>query len=234
MVLPTLSLSNPDTLKKLRIARFCLLTLVVVGSALGGYSLWNVRRAVNAENGRVESYRKQIEELRATLSSKRKEAALADQLRTEPPDGAGSAFFTQQVNHLAEQMNLEKFSIRMMEGVPKPQQANPAQGGNPPNGGNANGGNAQGAAPAAGAPSGEAGEGPLANWNRSNFEVEVAGQFHDLSSFLKRLAATPFVAEVASIEVHPLGSTKQRDGKLLMRLSGTLYGLPEAAQEVPK
>jgi Tfp pilus assembly protein PilO len=225
MTTPTLSLSNPNALRTLRIVRICLLILVALGSGLGGYCLWNLRRAVSAENERVESYRKQIAELREALSSKRKDAALAEQLRTEPPDGAGSVFFTQQVNHLAEQMNLERFNLRMND-MPKPQAAAP------PAGGNAQGGNAGGSPSNAGAAgSEEIGEGPLANWSRSGFDVEVAGQFRDLSHFLKRLAAIPFVAEVTSIEVNPLNGSKKRDGKLKMRLSGTLYGLPAQATE---
>ena len=225
-----LSLTNPNLLKTLRLVRLTLLAVLLLGSVAGGYSLWSVRRAVNAENGRVASFHKQINEMRGILSSKRKDAKLADNLQTQPPDGAGSAFFIQAVNHLAEQMSLSHFTVRMMEGTPRPQQAPPAKGGdnnNAPKDGSA-AGNANAAQPANGQPS----EGPLANWDKGGFEVEVAGEFRDLSDFLKRFAAIPYVVEVASIEVHPLGKgSKEQGSRLLMRLSGTLYGLPQNTEQ---
>jgi Tfp pilus assembly protein PilO len=220
-----LSLTNPNLLKTLRIVRITLLVIVLLGSVAGGYSLWSVRQAVNAENERMAAFRKQIAEMRDVLNSKRKDAALADNLQTQPPDGAGSAFFIQAVNHLAEQMHLSHFTIRMTESAPRPQQAPPANGGNAPKDGNAN------AAPPA---NGEPSEGPLANWEKSGFDVEVSGEFRDLSDFLKRLSAIPHVVEVASIDVHPLGKgSKDRSGKLLMHLSGTLYGLPQNTEQTP-
>lgn len=218
-----LSLTNPNLLRTLRIVRITLLVVVILGSVIGGYCLWSVRRAVNAENERMESFRKQIAEMRDVLNAKRKDAALADNLQTQPPDGAGSAFFIQAVNHLAEQMNLSHFTVRMMDSGARTPQAPPANGGNAPKDGNA-------APPANGEPS----EGPLANWEKSGFDVEVAGEFRDLSDFLKRLSAIPHVVEVASIEVHPLGKgNKDRNGKLMMRLSGTLYGLPQNTEQTP-
>ncbi len=221
------SLNNPNMLKTLRLIRISLLAVVILGSATGAYSLYNARRTVNAETQRVESFRRQINEMREVLTAKRKVAALADTLRTEPPDGAGSGLFIQQVNHLAEQMHLDHFTLRMMDSAPRPQQA-PVQTGAQKQGGNNTAAQPPNAPAANGAPE----DGPLANWSRSGFEAEVAGEFRDLSDFLKKLAAIPFVVEVASIEVHPLGSgAKNRSSKLLMRLSGTLYGLPDKTEQ---
>jgi len=182
--------------------------LALVWTLLATHGMWSAGASLKATTIRLAARRQQMRETLAGLEEKRRSAARAGVLRTDAPDGWGSAVFTGELATMAREAGARLIDARVGAG------------------GGASAAPAAGAAATQGATE--------AGWTQAPFECSVVGSFGATARFLDRLAKAPRLLDLTSASVSREGGGDATAGaaegrsQLQLRLAGTLHGLPDA------
>ncbi len=191
------------------------------------YSLWSTESGLTSTQARVSLRQKQVAEMAVSFRQRRQDSFKADGLKTAPPDGPGSAEFTDEIIAVANAAGATVVGARVggNEAAAAAAAAAPA----PPAAPNVPGGAAVAAVvtPASPAPVGT-GAGTAGGWVKAPLECTVEGRYQSLMQFMERLAASPRLFDISSVQLVRTSIDPQTGAlRLQMKFSGVLYGLPE-------
>ncbi len=163
---------------------------------LAAYGFWASRAALAAGRQELETNRRTARELALSVRQKRAEVRRLTRVRTDSPDGAGSADFVAELASMAADAGV---TLQVTHLDPAPSTAAPAQGGQ-----------------------GASGDGA---WLAAPFDVTVDGAFAGMVDLANRLAASPRVMDITSMDfaraaVYP----ERREARLQLRIQGLVYG----------
>src|SRR5579871_764416 len=211
-------IAHPESVRRLQ--RLPRILVVCAAISLGGtgYSAWNAQARLVAARATVRSLQSKTAQTSRALHDKRERALQAASLQTQDPLGRGSMELTAEFSRLARAAGVQigMFHIAPVGAAPA------ATGPNPPAANTASG---KGAAPAVGASVSVRND----RWTQALFDYEFTGAFPALNELLHRLAESPRIVEITSLEM-ARAQTAGPSGKVMvrLRLSGIVYGLPKS------
>lgn len=213
-------LAQSETERKLRMALAISATVVAVWALLAAGLFWNSRRSLAAVQETLRARTQQLSDTARALPDRRAEAKKAARVKTTSPTGAGSGEFVGEITAVAQATGAEVIGVQIGDGDPAASAARPRVVSVTP-GPQSPGGVQPVAAPQAGGTSG-------GDWSQETFECNVKGSYHTLSLFLNGLTASPRVLEFRAIQVMPAEGRQGEGSRLQLKLTGILYGLPDA------
>lgn len=215
-------LSRSDTGRNLRFFVRLGAGLCILWGLYTAYSLWSDSRFLSVEQGGLVAQRQQAKEMSADLDRKRSDASRADKVEARIDDS--DTQIPSEVNRQAILSGSRMVAFRLVPST------NTSGTGAAANKSEANAGSGKSEASAGpGKSGGTAGAGPSSDgWNRIEFECSIEGRFETLIDFLGRLAASPYVVDLAALQITRAGvDDAAGTAQLRMKMKGAFHGRSE-------
>ncbi len=205
-----------------------MIGISAVWTVAAGYGAFAARHTLHNAQIEATAHRKQTEQLVRDAHQKQATVALADALRVETPDSAGSPEWADTLGRLAQESGVTVDSLRMTNEFHPPTPSTGGAAGTP-------GANGTAAAPPAAAPANQgsgtvsgAAKDPDDGWKKAKFDCVALGGFRELTAFLDKLDNAPYVLEIAGADMtRDRYDSKTGALRLRLKLTLTLYGMPK-------